>query len=75
MATVAQQAWAWSGTAVGLGLAVYALIGSRKAWHHHQNPVDLAMCIVAGLWVLHLIASTALELATGHLVAAKATVN
>lgn len=75
MVNVAQQAWALSGTAVSLALAVYALLGSRKAWRHHQHPVDLVMFILASVWVLHLIASTSLDIALDNFASAKASIS
>ncbi len=36
-------------------LAVTAFIGSTKAWKFQSHPVDLAMRILAGIWMLYLL--------------------
>ena len=66
MNTAAQQFLALAGLAVGLFLALVALTGSRKAWHRDHNPTDLALSLVAALWLLHLVASTALSVAADY---------
>ena len=50
---------------IALTLGSFAFVGSRRAWRRHFNPVDLAMSVAAGVWLLHLGATTLLNFAQG----------
>lgn len=43
-----------------------ALRASRRAWRRFHNPVDLVMSMTAGIWLLHLLATTALIFVAGN---------
>lgn len=66
MFNAAQQGLALAAAAIGIPLASLALSGSRKAWRHHHNPVDLAMGTAAGLWLVHLLVTTSLDFVAGN---------
>ena len=48
---------------LGITMACWALTESRRAWRRHQRPQDMAMQVTAGIWLLHLVTFTGLQLA------------
>ncbi|UUZ70742.1 histidine kinase dimerization/phosphoacceptor domain-containing protein [Polaromonas sp. P1(28)-8] len=56
-----QQVLALAAAAVGLPLASLAFGVARSAWRRHHNPVDLAMSMAAGVWLVHLLTTTPLD--------------
>ena len=48
---------------LGIVMACWALTESRRAWRRHQRPQDMAMQVTAGIWLLHLVTVTGLQLA------------
>jgi signal transduction histidine kinase len=43
-------------TLLGLSLACFVIHKSRREYRRWNNPVDLAMCMVASVWLFHLVA-------------------
>ena len=48
---------------LGIAMAGWALAVSRHASRRHQRPQDMAMQVTAGIWLLHLVIVTGLQLA------------
>lgn len=48
---------------LGMAMAGWALVVSRRASRRHQRPQDMAMQVTAGIWLLHLLTVTGLQLA------------
>lgn len=49
--------------ALGMVMACWALAVSRRAWRRQQRPQDMAMQVAAGIWLLHLVTVTGLQIA------------
>lgn len=60
--TSAQQALALAAAALGLSLGFFALSGSGMAWRRYRRPIDLAMGLAAGVWLMYLLVTTLLGL-------------
>ncbi len=52
--------------AMGMVMACWALAVSRRAWRRHQQPQDMAMQVTAGIWLLHLMIVTGLQMASAQ---------
>lgn len=63
MSNTAQQVVTFTGTVLGLLLAGLALQASHQAWTMHHDRRDLALGWVAGIWLMHLFTSTAVDFA------------
>ena len=48
---------------LGIVMSCWALAKSRRAWRRHQRPQDMAMQVTAGIWLVHLVTVTGLQLA------------
>lgn len=46
---------------LGIAMAGWALAVSRRASRRHQRPQDMAMQVTAGIWLLHLLTVTGLQ--------------
>jgi len=66
MFNAAQQGLALAAAAVGLPLAFLALRNARRAWRCDHNPVDLAMSMASGTWLIHLLVTTLLNMAASN---------